>query len=110
MNGRSLSQLCEDTLATARANGNGRAAVTIFGGQQRDMRQTLIALQAGALLHEHESPREATLHVLVGDVRVCAGSDTWQGSAGDYLIIPAERHELEAISDAAVLLTVATHA
>jgi quercetin dioxygenase-like cupin family protein len=110
MNGRSLSQLCEETLASARASGSGRAAVTVFGGQEHDMRQTLIALQAGALLHEHESPREATLHVLVGEVRVSAGDDTWQGSAGDYLIIPAERHELAATSDAAVLLTVATRA
>jgi quercetin dioxygenase-like cupin family protein len=110
MNGRSLSQLCEETLATARASGSGRAAVTVFGGQEHDMRQTLIALEAGALLHEHEAPREATLHVLVGEVRVAAGEDTWHGSAGDYLIIPAERHELAATSDAAVLLTVATRA
>jgi quercetin dioxygenase-like cupin family protein len=110
MNGRSLSQLCEETLANARASSSGRAAVTVFGGQEHDMRQTLIALRAGALLHEHEAPSEATLHVLVGDVRVRAGSDQWQGSAGDYLIIPAERHELEATSDAAVLLTVATRA
>jgi len=82
--------------------------VTVFGGHEHDLRQTLIALQAGAKLHEHDAPDEATLQVLVGDVRLSAAADQWDGSAGDYLVIPQERHELEALSDAVVLLTVAT--
>ncbi|GAB7007629.1 hypothetical protein JCM18899A_51040 [Nocardioides sp. AN3] len=74
------------------------------------MRQTLIALTAGARMQEHESPGEASLQVLVGQVRVTTEADAWTGSAGDYLILPAERHGLEAETDAVVLLTVATRA
>ena len=74
------------------------------------MRQTLIALAAGARLHEHESPGEATLQVLTGQVRLTAGEDTWEGGVGDHLVIPPQRHGLEALTDAAVLLTVATRA
>ena len=38
------------------------------------------------------------------------GDETWEGSAGDYLVIPQHRHDLHADTDAAVLLTVATRA
>lgn len=110
MNTQSLPTLCEEQLAAARSASAGRAAVTIYGGREHDMRQTLIALAAGAELHEHESPGEATLQVLVGEVRLTTGSETWSGSAGDHLVIPPERHNLEAATDAVVLLTVATRA
>lgn len=116
MDGRSLSALGEEHLGTAKASSNGRSAVTLFGGREHDMRQTLIALTAGTALHEHESPGEATVQVLGGEVRITAvpdadqGGDTWEGSAGDYLVIPPQRHSLEALTDAVVLLTVATRA
>ena len=35
-----------------------------------------------------------------------AGNDSWQGAIGDFLVIPAVRHSLQAIDDAVVLLTV----
>jgi len=107
VDGTSLPQLCEEHLAAARASSSGRSAVTVFGGHEHDLRQTLIALRAGAKLHEHDAPDEATLQVLVGDVRLAAASGQWDGGAGGYLVIPQERHELEALSDAVVLLTVA---
>lgn len=109
MQGTSLSTLGRDHLATARTSSAGRSAVTLFGGQEHDMRQTLIALREGSVLHEHESPGEATLQVLEGQVRLTAADgDTWDGAAGDHLIIPLQRHNLEALTDAVVLLTVAT--
>ena len=110
MDTQSLPRLCDEQIAAAKAASNGRAAVTVFGGRQHDMRQTLIAIAAGSALHEHDSPGEASLQVLTGDVRLTAGEESWDGSAGDYLIIPPVRHALEAMSDAAVLLTVATRA
>lgn len=111
MQGRSLTSLAEEHLAVARSSSAGRSAATIFGGQEHDMRQTLIALREGAALHEHESPGEATLQVLTGEVRMTgADADIWDGAAGDHLIIPPQRHNLEAITDAVVLLTVATRA
>ncbi|UFU01853.1 cupin domain-containing protein [Ruania suaedae] len=105
----SLATLIEDHLATAHEHSAGRSAHTVYGGQGHALRQTLIALVGGRRLGEHESPGEATLQVLRGSVRLHAGEDTWEGGAGDYLVIPPARHDLEALGDAVVLLTVALH-
>lgn len=110
MQGESLNRLAEEQLAAARESSSGRAAVTVFGGREHDMRQTLIALVEGHGLGEHESPSEASLQVLTGEVRIRAGEESWSGTAGDYLVIPPSRHDLHAVSDAVVLLTVATRA
>ncbi|MEZ0073326.1 quercetin dioxygenase-like cupin family protein [Planotetraspora sp. GP83] len=103
----SLTTLASEHLAKARENTSGRSAQTVHGGHQHSLRQTLIALAAGRGLDEHESPGEATLQVLQGRVRVASSHDTWEGAAGDYLVIPPERHNLTALDDSAVLLTVA---
>ena len=79
MESTSLTQLAEETLATARDSSSGRAAVTIFGGRQHDMRQTLIAIAEGHALGQHEAPGEASLQVLSGEVRISAGEETWSG-------------------------------
>ena len=110
MKSHSLTRLCEEHLALARDAASGRSAVTVYGGQEHDLRQTLITLVAGAKLHDHESPGEATLQVLTGRVRLVAGDESWDANAGDHLVIPLARHGLEAVSDTAVLLTVATRA
>jgi len=110
MNATSLTRLGEEQLDKARAASSGRAAVTVHGGHEHDLRQTLIALAEDRSLGEHEAPGEATLQVLVGRVRLTAGEDTWEGSAGDHVVIPQHRHDLAALTDAVVLLTVATRA
>jgi quercetin dioxygenase-like cupin family protein len=110
MESRSLTQLAEEQLAVARSSSSGRAAVTVFGGREHDMRQTLIAIAGGKALGQHESPTEASLQVLSGEVRISTDEESWSGTAGDYLIIPPVRHDLHAVGDAAVLLTVATRA
>ncbi|MCW2714804.1 MAG: Cupin 2 conserved barrel domain protein [Frankiales bacterium] len=88
---------------------SGRAAETVYGGHEHSLRQTVIALAAGRSLAEHENPGEATVHVLSGRVRLTAGPTSWEGSPGDLLVVPQERHSLEAMDDAAVLLTVVKH-
>ena len=99
----------EQLRSAAHTASSGRSARTVYGGHEHVLRQTLIALTAGHGLDEHDSPGEATLHVLHGRVRLAAGGVEWDGSAGDLLIVPQERHTLHAIEDSAVLLTVGAH-
>lgn len=106
MDGTALTRLADEQLEAAREAHSGRAAVTVYGGREHRLRQTLIALRAGARLGEHDAPDEATLQVLVGEVTIHAGGESWDGSAGDLVTIPPQRHDLEARTDAAVLLTV----
>ena len=108
MRGTSLDHLGDEQLELARSASSRRAAVTLHGGREHDLRQTLIALAAGHGLGEHESPGEATLQVLRGHVRLTAGDEQWDGRAGDHVVIPPARHDLWAETDAVVLLTVAT--
>lgn len=106
----SLTALATGQLEAAHAASSGRSAVTVYGGREHDLRQTLIALTAGTTLGEHEAPGEATLQVLEGAVTVHAGGESHDAEAGDHLVIPAQRHDLAARTDAVVLLTVATRA
>ena len=106
----SLTLLAAGQLDAAREAPAGRSAVTVYGGREHDLRQTLIALVAGTTMGEHEAPGEATLQVLQGAITLRAGDDRWDGQAGDHLVIPPTRHDLIAVTDAVVLLTVATRA
>ena len=102
------TDLARELPDAARGARRGRAATTVFGGQEHDLRQTVIALAGGRSLGEHESPGDASLQVLSGTVRLTAGDEVWEGSEGDYVVIPPRRHDLHADTDAVVLLTVAT--
>lgn len=104
----SLTQLAQELLASAREAHSGRAARTLHGKSDGALRQTMIALAAGHALGEHESPGEATLQVLAGRVRLGAGDESWEAPAGSYLIIPPMRHDLTALEDSVVQLTVLT--
>ncbi|MDO9495364.1 MAG: cupin domain-containing protein [Nocardioides sp.] len=110
MHAASLTALADSQLAAAREASSGRSAVTVFGGREHDLRQTLIALAEGHALGEHESPGEATLQVLRGRVRLSSAEEGWEGETGDLLVIPPARHDLAALTDCVVLLTVATRA
>lgn len=107
MNKLSLDAVAREHLAKASSGSSGRSAETVYGGHERVLRQTLIALTAGTNMAEHESPGEATLFVLSGWVRVSSGEVTWEGRTGDLIVVPAARHAVEGIEDSAFLLTVA---
>jgi quercetin dioxygenase-like cupin family protein len=102
----SLDALVRRHLEQAAAAPSGRSAQTVYGGHEHVMRQTLIALNAGTALSEHENPGDATVHVLHGRVRLAAGADSWEGRSGDLLVVPPARHTLTALDTAVVLLGV----
>lgn len=108
MDQTSLGDLAEELLGKARTATSGRAAKPVFGGAEHRMRQTVIALLAGHELAEHNNPGEATLHVLRGNVRLSSPSMSAEGSAQEFIPIPAERHSLEALEDSVVLLSTLT--
>lgn len=84
---------------------SGRAAHLMSGGPGSHLTQTVIAMRAGTSLSEHENPGEATVIVLEGEVRLTFGGDTTSGETGDVLVVPDERHGLDAVIDSAILLT-----
>jgi quercetin dioxygenase-like cupin family protein len=107
MNKVSLDAIARERLEDAHRSPAGRASETVFGGHEKVLRQTVIALVAGQALDEHENPGEATLQVLRGRVTLIAGENRWDGRGGDFLIVPESRHSLEAHEDSVILLTVA---
>ena len=103
-----LEALVDEQMSLARDQPSGRHAVTLTGGRDHDLRQTVIAVAAGSALHDHDSPGEATLQILRGDVVFTTADAEVSLVGGDYFLIPPVRHGLRASTDAAVLLTVAT--
>ena len=103
----SLDALARQLMESAATAGGQHTADTVYGGHEKVLRQTMIAMMAGSRLAEHENPGEATLLILHGRVRLLAADQSWEGGRGDLLIIPDARHSLEALDDSAVMLTVA---
>ena len=85
---------------------SGRAAKTVYGGHERALRQTVVAMRAGTEMAEHANPGEATVLVLHGRIRLSAGDVAWEGRQGDLLVVPEARHAVQAVTDAVILLTV----
>ncbi|WP_331773395.1 cupin domain-containing protein (plasmid) [Embleya sp. NBC_00888] len=105
----SLDARVREHMQRAAETASGRSAQTVYGGHEHVLRQTLVALEAGESLTEHENPGEATLLVLRGRVRLQCAEASWDGVTGDMIIVPPARHSLEALERSAILLTVATH-
>jgi quercetin dioxygenase-like cupin family protein len=103
----SLDVVTAELSHAAAAADSKRAGRTLYGGAHAVLRQTVIALVAGAELAEHESPGEATLLVLSGRVRLTAGEDAREAGPRELFMIPDGPHSLAAVEDAVVMLTVA---
>ncbi|AZG48389.1 cupin domain-containing protein [Gordonia insulae] len=109
MDSTRLPELVDQLMTSAHSARSGRAAHTLYGNSSHRLRQTVIALVAGQGLTDHDSPGEASLHVLRGHVTITTDDgEQWEGVDGDLVVIPAQRHGLTAQQDSAVLLTVIT--
>ncbi|MBB3082711.1 hypothetical protein [Geodermatophilus sabuli] len=102
-----LEGLADELLARARSEHSGRAARTLPHPVD-GLRQTLIALEDGADLADHESPGPASLMVLRGRARLIAGEESIEVGPHQISPIPNRRHSLHADEDSVVLLSVAT--
>jgi len=101
-----LHTLSDELAQRATDEHSGRAARTLPHPVD-GLRQTVIALRAGAELGEHESPGAASLLVLRGRVRLLAGDETMEIGTHEISPIPDRRHSLHADEDSVVLLSVA---
>ncbi|MFE5777518.1 hypothetical protein [Brachybacterium sp. NPDC056505] len=119
----SLELLADELLDAAASAHSGRAGRPFHGmdarvdggpahgaGRPGVLTQIVLALTEGSWLSNHENPGEATLQTLRGRVRMRAGERTFDLSVGELLVIPQERHDLVALEDAVVILTIARHA
>lgn len=93
-----------DQLEAARQSSAGRSARTVHSGKH--LRQTLIALTQGTRMGEHQSPGDATIMCLSGQVTLHTGGSSVTVPAGHLVDVPAQRHDVVADADALLLLTV----
>lgn len=102
-----LTELADSLIEDLVNHRAGRTAKTVLSGTV--MRATVIAMQEGTELAEHDAPAAATLYVIKGRVLVRAGDRDMNVEAGELVPIPHQRHSVEALTDVAFLLTVALH-
>jgi quercetin dioxygenase-like cupin family protein len=105
----SITALAENQLAMATAAERGRSSVTVYGRSGARLRQTVIALAAGRVLGEHKSPGDASVFCLRGRIRLRAGELRAELGPGEFVAVPPQRHDLEAVEPSVLLLTVALH-
>jgi len=77
----------------------------VYGGDEKALRQTLIALATGSRLDEHEKPATPSCTSCWVAFRGPAGRAPWDGTSGDLILIPPALHLLLASEDETVLLT-----
>jgi quercetin dioxygenase-like cupin family protein len=104
-----VEELAALHLGLAGENGSGRSATTVYGRAGARLRQTLIALDAGQTLGEHQSPGDASLMCLEGDVVLRAGEAEAELRTGDLVAVPPQRHDVHARTASVLLLSVALH-
>jgi quercetin dioxygenase-like cupin family protein len=82
-----------------------RRGVTLV--KEHGITVVLTALKEGAHLEEHDTPGPATVQVLDGSVKMRVGGDDMTLGSGEIAAFDARvRHEVEAVSDSAILITV----
>jgi quercetin dioxygenase-like cupin family protein len=101
-----VQQLAQDQIDRAHQDEHGRSAqVLVHDGP---LRQSIIALTKGSVLAEHNSPPAASILVLRGTVAVTTAERVDTLPAHHLAELTHDRHGVEALSDAAFLLTTVT--
>jgi quercetin dioxygenase-like cupin family protein len=73
-----------------------------------DLRVVLIALRPDARLPDHQTEGRISVHVISGHVQVRASGRTFNLRTGGLLALdPAIRHDVTAVDESAILLTIA---
>lgn len=102
-----IARLTTTALAAAHEHPHGRYAEIV--AHDGELRQTLLALVAGTVLGEHNSPHAATLYLLRGRVEVTVGDHTrTEIGEGELWVLTHERHGVIAHEDSVFLLTTVT--
>lgn len=104
-----VEELAATQLRLAQESDSGRSATTLYGRGGARLRQTLMALDAGETMGEHQSPGDASLMCLQGNVVLRAGDVEVELRAGDLVAVPPQRHDVHARSASVLLLSVALH-
>ena len=83
----------------------GHHAKTLF--KKHDFRVVLINMERGAHMKEHHADGTISVQVLKGKIRMNVGGKSYELSTGNLFTLGASiRHDVEALDDAAFLLTI----
>ena len=83
----------------------GHFAKMLF--KKHDLRIVLISMERGAHMKEHHADGTISVQVLSGRVRINVGGHAHELSTGNLFTLAASiRHDVEALEDAAFLLTI----
>lgn len=92
-------------LEAALAADNGRQAKLL--AKDGPLRQTVIAMRAGEILAEHNSPPAASVFLLRGKMRISGQAEALI-EEGQLEVLTHYRHSVEALEDSVFLLTTVT--
>lgn len=85
---------------------DGHSARTLV--KHEDLRVVLIALAKGARMGEHKADARVTIQTVTGSVRLWLGERTIALPVGGLLVLDrALPHDVEAVEESAILLTIA---
>jgi quercetin dioxygenase-like cupin family protein len=84
---------------------SGHFAKTLF--KNSDFRVVLISMERASRLKEHHADGTNSIHVLHGTIRLNAQGTTHDLSASNlFTLAPSIKHDVEALEDSALLLTI----
>lgn len=102
-----LDAMARELLEEAGGLASRRSARTLTPGAGASLKQTLMALKAGARLQDHVAPGPTTLLGIAGTAVLGDEHGRVELAEGGWAPCPRGAHSLQAVTDAVVLITVA---